>query len=570
MHYGIILLVVVVIVVLQIVLFVNTLLKIGRFKTIFPESVIFFNRKEDALKQIQDLSDDDLKKRLHQENQKIENFYKKILTPYSDLYIPRSGEFQLIFDRNKAITFLKGKIKGEISSSHDNTILTTIISAINDYLTSNKDAVSDFHLMKDIVDRNCDSKEEDFQTQIPIPLYFGLGGTMLGILIGVGLFVFDGGMDSLLYPDTQNLSNISGIETLLGGVAIAMISSFMGIVLTTIGSYVAKFAKSTVENNKHIFLTWIQAKLLPSLASDTSSALVKMSQNLRAFNDTFSKNTGDLGKTLAQVNESYGMQKLLWDSIKEIADKDLQQVNLELFTTLKESIREIAKLGDYLQGINKYQLNTNDAIEKMQKFFGLGIEQIDGINIGVKNALERFAENSNSYLSNLQEKLDSQIINVNNVTQRQQEELRNYSEDIFRTLTTALKLQNDELLNHFETVSTQMQSATKEQQEIFRQKLKETTALVEELKNLTHIKEGIKDFKEAIKEQNEKIKDLAKEISALAKAKIEGGTIRQEINFPKWLKIIIITGSSLITVTCLFYIVPLLIELINKLINWLF
>ena len=60
---------------------------------------------------------------------------------------------------------------------------------MNNYLDNNKSAVSDFHLMKDIVDRNCDAKEEEIQTQIPVPLYLGLIGTMSGILIGVGFLV---------------------------------------------------------------------------------------------------------------------------------------------------------------------------------------------------------------------------------------------------------------------------------------------------------------------------------------------------------------------------------------------
>ena len=565
MHYVIIILVVIAIVVLQIIMFVSTIGKIGRFKSIFPKSANIYKRKEDALKEIQNLSDDDLKKRLHQENQKVESFQKKILTPYYEISIPRSDEFQVIFDRNKAITFLKEKIKGEISSNHSNTILTTIISAINDYLSNNKNAISDFHLMKDIVDRNCDAKEEDFQTQIPIPLFFGLGGTMLGILIGVGFFVFDGGLKALLNSTTQSVSTTSGIETLLGGVAIAMIASFVGIVLTTIGSYIAKTAKTTVENNKHIFLTWVQAKLLPNLSSDTSSALVKMSQNLRAFNDTFSKNTGDLGKTLEQVNESYRLQKRLLDSVKELADKDIHQANIELLMVLKSSIEEIGKLGSYLQGINQYQVNTTAAIEKLNTFFDKGIEKIDETNIGVKNVLERFSQDSATYLGTLQEKLDGQIFNVIGATNRQQEAFQKYSEDISSTLTSALKLQNDELLKHFTTVSSQMQTAANEQQEIFKQKLNETSQLVDELKNLTEIKKGIANFEKATKEQNGKIEELTRSIHKLAQKEISGGS--GPIPIPKWFKITVVTVASLVSVTCLAVLVPLFIGWITKLIN---
>src|SRR5690606_21095440 len=114
------------------------------------------------------------------------------------------------------------------------------------------------------------------------------------------------------------------------------------------------------------------------------------------------------------------------------------------------------------------------------------------------------------------------------------------------------------------------EKAISDQQNALKDKLQETSKLVEELKNLTHIKEGIKDFKEATNKQNQKIEELTKEIRALAKAKIEGGTIKQEITLPKWIKILIISGSSLFAVACLFFIIPLLIEWITNLINWIF
>ena len=557
MHYVIIIFIIVAIIVLQTIIFISTLGKIKRFKSIFPKSVSSLKRKEETLNEINSLSDDDLQKRLRQANQKVEKFTKVVKVTSSpntntyDHYKP--DEIKEVFDRNKAIVFLKGQIKDEISSTHDNKILTIIISAINDYLLNNKDAVSDFHLMKDIVDRNCDAKEEDFQTQIPIPLYFGLGGTMLGILIGVGFFVFAGGLKALLSSNSQSVSASSGIETLLGGVAIAMIASFVGIVLTTVGSYLAKFAKSATENNKHIFLTWIQAKLLPSLSSDTSSALVKMSQNLRAFNDTFSKNTGELGKTLANVNESYGLQKQLWDSVKELADKDIQQVNLELFTTLKESIGEIAKMGEYLQGVNQYQANTSDAIEKMQKFFSLGIEQMDSINIGVKNSLVRFSESTQTYLSDLQEKLDGQILNLNDATLKQQQVIQLRFNELFGVLATALKVQQDELLSHFETVSTQMQTAATEQQEIFKQKLKETSVLVDELKNLSSVKNSMSELVKQAVLQSQQISQLIKAIKELAEMKVNGEVVQQRI--PKWLGVSAITGGGIVVISCLLFLV---------------
>ena len=129
---------------------------------------------------------------------------------------------------------------------------------------------------------------------------------MLGILIGIGFLVFSGGLKDLLnsgngpgsisggLKDLLNSGNgtgSKGIETLLGSVALAMISSITGISLTTLGSHKTKNVKSDVEKNKNTFLSWIQAELLPKISSDISSALVRMTKNLSNFNNIFAQNT---------------------------------------------------------------------------------------------------------------------------------------------------------------------------------------------------------------------------------------------------------------------------------------
>ncbi len=135
------------------------------------------------------------------------------IASFKNIFPDNSDKFQLE-QENKVC---------EIKNQHKNVILDIIVSSINNYLNNNNNAVSDFHLMKDIVDRNCDAREEEINAQIPVPLYLGLAGTMLGILIGVGFLVFAGGLEDLL--NSGNGSGAEGIETLLGSVALAMISS---------------------------------------------------------------------------------------------------------------------------------------------------------------------------------------------------------------------------------------------------------------------------------------------------------------------------------------------------------
>ncbi len=66
-----------------------------------------------------------------------------------------------------------GFVEG-INANPTNPIFNVILTSINRYLANNKGQVSDYYLMKDIVDRNVDAKEDEINTLIPIPLYLGL------------------------------------------------------------------------------------------------------------------------------------------------------------------------------------------------------------------------------------------------------------------------------------------------------------------------------------------------------------------------------------------------------------
>lgn len=460
-----------------------------------------------------------------------------------------------------------------INNQHSNYVFKVIINSLNNYLIKNNGAVSDFHLMKDIIDRNSDSMEEEIHTLIPVPLYLGLVGTMFGILIGVGFLVFSGGLNDLL--NTSNGSGANGIESLLGGVALAMMSSIVGISLTTYASYIAKDAKIHVEKSKNEFLSWIQGELLPNISNDTSGALVKLTRNLTAFNSTFANNTQELNMTLSNVSSTYHLQAELMKSINQLNIDEIATANIKVYERLKNSTNEIGIFAQYLNEANQYLAtiqslnqkldnyeNRTQVIENAGKFFAKNekwiAENFDVANLEVQKSLTRFNESTGKSLSKLEESLNGQILNLNGVMQQQQEMLKN-----------ALEITTDIVKESVAKTQQIFEKATTDQQQALNGKLHEITALVDEVKNLTHIKEGIRDFKEASHLQSRKIEELAREIRALARAKTDGGVINQEISFPKWLKVLIIAGSSLVALTCLFYILPILFGWIINLFKWI-
>ncbi|MDR1403049.1 MAG: hypothetical protein LBJ60_05025 [Tannerellaceae bacterium] len=429
-----------------------------------------------------------------------------------------------------------------------NAVLTDIMDSINKYLEKNKGAVSDFYLMKDIVDRNCDRIEEDIHTQIPMPLYLGLAGTMFGILIGIGFLVWTGSLDELLNPSSA-ATDANGITGLFEGVALAMITSIAGIFLTAGGSYFAKEVKRHVEKRKNAFLSWMQAELLPKLSSDATAALEKMARNLTGFNHTFSENTRELKTTLQAVNESCQNQAELMQSINKLKIKSIATANIEVYEKLKNCTDEIGLFSAYLQSANRYIAEINalhqklddyerrtQIIESAGRFFDKNekwlSENLDGMNLETRNALQRFNEMMTDSLKKIQESLDGQFLSFTDSVHAQQR-----------------------LLEQF----------FKSQDEIARGKAREISVLADEIKNLADVKISMEKLVYATHLQYQKTGNLTNAIQRLAEIKT-GKQTAPQISYR--LKCVVVTACILLSATCLSILIPMMgkwaLNLINR------
>lgn len=230
-----------------------------------------------------------------------------------------------------------------------NLVFDSIKDSINKYLENNSGSVIDFSLLKDAVDRHCDSVENDINTLTPTPLYCGLAGTMAGVIVGLSSLLTTGSITALLSSGSGNFGTAAeGVNDLLTGVAWAMLASIAGILLTTITSLLFKRYKLQGESGKNTFLAWLQAKLLPELPSDTSDALNRLVKNLNKFNNTFAENTSSLRDALHDVNESYRIQG---DIIKAVHDMDVMKMakaNVRVLEELKECTDKLEQFNEYL------------------------------------------------------------------------------------------------------------------------------------------------------------------------------------------------------------------------------
>lgn len=235
---------------------------------------------------------------------------------------------------------------------YQNDTLNDILTSVNGYLLRNKGAVSDFNLVKDIVDRNIDKVDDEISNNLPTPLYLGLMGTMLGIV---------GGLFFMPEVSDQNTdSAIDGIDALLGGVKIAMVASVVGLLLTIISNYYFFKARKQVEHQKHSFFTFIQTELLPILSKNTSSSIYSLQTNLLKFNQDFSSNMRNFSSTVNEVKQTFDSQLEVVQELKRIDVANIAKYNIDVMQQMQASFNKLKDLSAYLDNMNGFIGNTRD------------------------------------------------------------------------------------------------------------------------------------------------------------------------------------------------------------------
>lgn len=298
-----------------------------------------------------------------------------------------------------------------------------ILDTINGYLSNHHGVVNDFHLMKDIVDRKCDNMEEEISSLTPMPLYLGLIGTMFGILVGVGYLIVSRSIDSMLSIDADKAS--IGIKALLGGVALAMISSIVGILMTTIGVGKAKNARVRYIEQKNDFFDWLQIYLIPSLADNTTSAVLTLKQNLDIFNADFSNSIADLKSAFALMNQTFTQQESILERIQQIDLKKVAGANLKILSQLESTTstlnvfnKSIADTTDYIESVRSLTsklddyLQRTDLIVEMSCFFKEENEQLKSrktLLLGVVDGYKQEADVRTAEISQVIGKIDSTL-----------------------------------------------------------------------------------------------------------------------------------------------------------------
>lgn len=372
-------------------------------------------------------------------------------------------------------TIIKCWYKGE------NEVTFRIEESINMYLLNNKGAVSDFNLIKDIVERNCDTLEAKINSQTPLPLYLGLMGTVAGIILGLFTIQLNGGFAHIE----------DGIEPLIEDVATAMIASFMGIGFTTLTLWKAKQGKSMVENNKNVFYTWFQANLLPVISESAVSAITLLQKNLNRFNHSFSKTADRLEEKLQGVGDVYAGQIEILEKLETIDVKKMAMVNVKLLSELDKSMGNIKKFSQYLNSATEYL----DAVRELNGKLDQHLERTEALGV-----VSDFYKNQMKEINLRQDAIRSAVVSVDDVMKSALATLESNSEKGLQSVQQAF-------LNQMQA----MQKMVGEQTKQLAAQMKQMPEMLQQLGKISTMTSKLDQLASRIEKSN---KQLADSISA--------------------------------------------------------
>jgi len=247
------------------------------------------------------------------------------------------------------------------SVTDDHTYFLNIMEKTNAYLCKNQ-GNTDFNILKDICEREIQKLENEIESSIQLPLYWGLGGTFLGIICGTGFLAF-----SQMIDMTKDLSTANLLLT----VAIAMVASALGLYLTVKNSTgVYKRASLKNEEDKQNYLSRLQYELLPSMNKGINDSLNKIGAIFQSFQGAMSS------KFTTNI-------ELLKDNLEGQAELMTAINNMDVIRTsskIAEVWGKIQVVSSDISGFQEFQKSINATLEKTENILDKMNQSISKLN----------------------------------------------------------------------------------------------------------------------------------------------------------------------------------------------
>jgi hypothetical protein len=262
------------------------------------------------------------------------------------------------------------------SVKHNHKEFNDVIKSTNAYLCKNKGASADFNILQDVCDRHLQKLDNEISNLINVPLYIGLAGTFLGIIIGLW------GIDvSATETGSGTVISASSISQLLNGVISAMVASLVGLAFT-VWNTALNYKPAAYQNDtdKNHYYDFLQRELLPVLNVGVAGSLTSFKSVLNHFIQRFGENIGDYKDTAHLLNDNLQKQQLVLAEINKLSIAKTAVTIAEVFAGLKES-------SEHLNTFKQYQKSLNENIEKSDNVvqnINTTIDQFKDFNTNLK------------------------------------------------------------------------------------------------------------------------------------------------------------------------------------------
>lgn len=388
---------------------------------------------------------------------------RKRINLFSNIFAGQ--DYDLIKDENDLVVGITGS---------GNKIFDDIKSSINGYLGGTQGTQVDFQLLKDSVDRHCDMIEDEINSQMPLPLYFGLAGTMGGAIIGLFALVYGDSILNLMAGNNAGGPNVeaaSNINDLLWGVAIAMVASAFGIILTSYNTIYFKDKKLKEETEKNKFLAWMQSRVLAAVPSSVSQQMKALVSQLTTFNRNFKSNTESINTTLSEAKKVYQSQASVIKEYNAINLVEIANGLSGIMRRLKSSTESLDNFTQYLNTVRDYYNNMQTFVDKLDK---------ETERIGILQDIQKFfhshkaviAEETTEAHKDIQESLKA----VQKSTEKQVNETY-----------VALTEQSQKLKSAVDENNEQFEKLCQDMRDKFQEQMNEMPAIAQNLKKIEEI-----------------------------------------------------------------------------------
>ncbi|UOR04463.1 hypothetical protein MUN82_16135 [Hymenobacter aerilatus] len=256
---------------------------------------------------------------------------------------------------------------------------TDILRDTNAYLYHNKGAAANFDILKDIAARQAQVLDNATQANVATPLYLGLLGTFLGVILG------------LIGIARNGVSDDNALTPFLTGVLIAMTGSFVGLLLTLLGNQVVRRARQLLDQNQNQYYTFLQARLLPILHDDMSSSLSTLKGVLDAFNQDFVGKVTLFEPIMDKLTNNIQVQSRFLEALDKIGYDEMARANIAVFDKVRESAELFGQFTGYQQQLNKMLADGAATAQQVSSI----LDRLTGFERGINNVGQYIGQQNN-------------------------------------------------------------------------------------------------------------------------------------------------------------------------------